>query len=96
MSDFLKSMILQNRMDQREGPYKNEFWLFLNTNFPSCVMVLKLSKKVQFLQFCIDLSKKPKSVKTIYIYASESSRHTLSENDIVYKNLIHRLWDISD
>ena len=54
-------------------------------------MVLKLSKKVQFLQFCIDLSKKPKSVKTIYIYASESSRHTLSENDIVYKNLIHRL-----
>ena len=31
--------------------------------FPSCVKVLKLSKKVHFLQFCADFSKKPKSVK---------------------------------
>ena len=35
--------------------------------FPSCVMVLKLSKKVHFLQFCVDFRKKPKSVKAIYI-----------------------------
>ena len=41
--------------------------------FPSWVMVLKLSKKVYFLQFYADLPKKPKSVKVIYIYASESS-----------------------
>ena len=53
--------------------------------FPSWVMVLKLSKKVQFLQFCADLTKKPKSVKAIYIYASESSHYTLQENDVVYK-----------
>ena len=31
------------------------------------VMVLKLSKKVYFLQFCVDSSKKPKSAKAIYI-----------------------------
>ena len=41
-------------------------------------MVRQLSKKVQFLQFCADLSKKSKSVKAIYIYASESSHYTLS------------------
>ena len=35
--------------------------------FPYWVMVLKLSKKVHFLQFCTDFSKKPKSVKAIYI-----------------------------
>ena len=29
--------------------------------FPSSVMVLRLSKKVQFLQFCADLNKKSKS-----------------------------------
>ena len=40
--------------------------------FPSWVKVLKLSKKVHFLLFCADLSKKPRSVKAIYIYASES------------------------
>ena len=59
-------------------------------------MVLKLSKKVHFLQFCADLSKKSKSVKAIYIYASESSHYTLSENDMVYRGLSHRSWDISN
>ena len=34
-------------------------------------MVLKLSEKMQFLQFCADHSKKSKSVKDMYIYASE-------------------------
>ena len=52
--------------------------------------VLKLSKKVNFLQFCADLSKKPKCVKAIYIYASESSDYTLSENEMVYRCLSHR------
>ena len=48
--------------------------------FPSRVMVCKLSKKVNFLQSCVDLSKKSKSesAKTIYICASESSHYTLS------------------
>ena len=47
-------------------------------------MVLKLSKKVFFLQFYADPSKKWKSFKAIYIYASDSSRYALSENGIVY------------
>ena len=51
----------------------------------SYVMVLKLSKK---------LSKKRRSVKAIYIYASQSSHYTLSENDMVYKGLSNRSWDI--
>ena len=52
--------------------------------FPSRVMVFKLSKKVYFLQFCADLSKKSKSIKAICIHASERSRYALSENGIVY------------
>ena len=47
------------------------------------VMVLKLSKKLQFLQFCDDLSKISESVTAIYIYVSESSHYTLFEYDIV-------------
>ena len=57
--------------------------------FPSWVVVLKFSKKVHFLQFSADLSKKPKSFKTIYICTSESFHYTLSENDLVYRNLRH-------
>ena len=50
-------------------------------------MVLKLSKNVQFLEFCDDLSKKPKSIKIMHIYASESSHYAHSENDMVYRGL---------
>ena len=64
--------------------------------FSSRVMVLKLPKKVHFMQFCAYLSKKPKSVKAIYIHASESSHYTLLENDIVYRGLKHRSRDISN
>ena len=46
-------------------------------------MVLKLSKKVHILQICADLSKTSKSIKAIYMYASERSRYALSENGIV-------------
>ena len=35
--------------------------------FPFGVMIFKLSKNVHFLQFCADLSKKPKSVEAICI-----------------------------
>ena len=64
--------------------------------FPSWVMVCKFSKKVQFLQFCADLSKKSKSVEAISIYASESSHYPLSENAMVYRGLGQRSWNISD
>ena len=65
--------------------------------FPSWVMVLKLTKKVRFLQFCADLSKKSKPIKVIYIYASERSCYELSENGIVYHAMIYhfegiRVW----
>ena len=63
--------------------------------FPSWLMVPKLSKKVHFFQICADLSKKSKSIKAIYIYASESSLSTLSENGMVYRGPSHRSWDIS-
>ena len=53
---------------------------------------LKLSKKVHILQFCPDFTKKPKSVKATYIYASERPRYALSENGIVYCAMT---WDIS-
>ena len=57
--------------------------------FPSRVMVFRLSNKVHFLQFYADLSKKSKSVKAIYIHASESFHYTLSENAMVYRDLSH-------
>ena len=73
-------------------------WIIcLVSMFFSWVMVLKLSKKVQFLQFCADLTKKSKSNKAIYIYACERSRYALSENGIVYYTMTYcfggiRVW----
>ena len=52
-------------------------------------MVLKLSKKKHFLQFGADLTKKSKSIKAIYIYASERSRYALSENGITYRAMTY-------
>ena len=62
--------------------------------FPSRVMVLKLSKKLQYFQYCADLSKKSKYIKAIYIYASERARCALSENGIVYYAMIYCFEDI--
>ena len=59
--------------------------------FTARVMVLKLSKEVHFMQFCAGLSKKPKSVKAIYMFVSSKICHyTLSENSMVYRGLSHR------
>ena len=58
-------------------------------------MVLKLSKKVPFLQFCADLSKKSKSIKVIYPHACERSCYALSENGIVYYAMTYCFGDIS-
>ena len=35
-----------------------------------------------------------KSIEAIYIYASESSHYTLSENAMVYRCLSHCLWEL--
>ena len=45
---------------------------------------------MHFLQFYVEHSKKSKSVKVIYIYASERSRYTLSENGI----LCYAMYDL--
>ena len=52
---------------------------------------------MHFLQFCADLSKKSKCIKAIYIYASQRSHYTLSENGIAYYALTYcfgyiRVW----
>ena len=57
-------------------------------------MILKLSKKVHCLQYCAELSKKSKSIKVIYIYASERSRYALSEYSIVYYAMNYCFGDI--
>ena len=58
-------------------------------------MVLKLPTKVKILQFFADLSKKSKSIKAIYIYASETPRYALSENGIVYYAMTFCFGEIS-
>ena len=80
-----------------EEKLDEQYWVIcLVSMLASWIMVLKLSKNVHFLQFYACISKKPKSVKAIYIYTSGISYDTLSENDMVYRSLSHRLWDISD
>ena len=72
------------KVDKKKWGHLSSF----HVSFLSCDQ--KLSKKVHFLQFCVDLSKKFKSIKAIYIYASESSHCTLSEYGIVYRGPSHR------
>ena len=72
------------KVDEKNGV------ICLVSMFASRVMVLKLSKIVHFLQLCADLSNKLKSAKIIYIYVSESSHYTHSENDMVCRGLSHR------
>ena len=62
--------------------------------FPSWAIVLILSKKVHVLQLCAYLNQKPKSVQAIYIYTSKRSFYSFWENDIVYRGLSQRSWDI--
>ena len=72
--------------------------------FSFWVMVIKLSKKVHFLQYCPNLSEKSKSVKAIYIYASCYASKVLlqtSENGTVnyamtycFKNMSVWSWTI--
>ena len=63
--------------------------------FPSWVMILKLSEKVHFSNFVLTLAKKSKYVKTIDIYASETSRYAVSEKVIVYYAMTSCFEDIS-
>ena len=60
--------------------------------FPSWVRVLKVSKKVHWN---VSLCKKCKSIKDIYIYASERSHYALSENAIFYYAMTYCFGNIS-
>ena len=73
-------MLQMDRVEKADG--KNGV-ICVVSMFPSCVIILKLLKKVHFLQFCADLSKKSKYIKAIYIYASEWSCYPLSKNGII-------------
>ena len=69
-------------------------WLFVH--FP-CLRPdwsFKLSKKVDFLKICVNLSNKSKFVKAIYIQATERSYCTLSENGIVYYAMTYLFGDV--
>ena len=74
--EIQKRMLETVRVENVDG--KNGVICLLSM-FPSRVIVLKWSKKVNSLQFCADLSKKSKSVKAIYIYAYQSS-HSSAQN----------------
>ena len=87
---WMLQTVRAQKIDEKNGV------ICLVSMFPSRVMVLKLSKKVYFLQFYADLSKKPKFVKAIYIFVCESCYYTLLENGMVYGDLSHRSWDISN
>ena len=62
-------------------------------------MVLRLSKKVHFLQIYAEFSKKYvisiKSIKLIYICAFERLRYVLSENGIFHYAITYCFGDIS-
>ena len=61
--------------------------------FPFWLMVLKLSKKCIFCNFVLTSGRN--LIQAIYIYASERSRYTLSENGIVYYAMTYCFEDIS-
>ena len=65
------------KVDEKNGV------ICLSFKFYSCVMDVKLSKKVYLVQSTAELSKKLESVKATYIHVSESSHYTLSENGMV-------------
>ena len=53
-------------------------------------MVFKLPKIVHIVQICVDLSKKSKSNKAVYLYLSERSYHVLSGKSLCYRHLSNR------
>ena len=76
---------LDRKKKMEKWSYLSSFHVFFLSYGPQIVQ-----KKCIFFQFCADLSNKPNSVRANYIYASEISHYTLSENDLVYRGLSHR------
>ena len=63
--------------------------------FPSSIMILKLLKKAHLFNFVLTWANKFKYAKASYIYGSETSRYTLSENVIVCYAMTECFEDIS-
>ena len=53
-------------------------------------------KKCNFYNFVLTSARNLSLLKQFYIYASESSYYTLSENGMVYRGRSHSSWYISD
>ena len=88
-NEYCNIRVRSEKEDEKNGV------ICLASMFFSWVMVLKLSKKVHFLQFCADLSKKSRSIKAIYIYVSGRSRYAIWENGIVYYAMAYYFRAIS-
>ena len=63
---------------------------------PLLSYVPQIDKNFAFLQFCTDIRRKSKPRRAIYIYASESSQYSLTENGTIYSGLSHSSHDIED
>ena len=69
-----------------DGKKKMEKWSYLSSFHVSFLSYgPQIVEKSAFFQFCADLSNKPSSVRANYIYVSEISHYTLSENDLAIK-----------
>ena len=86
---WILQTVRSEKVDEKNGV------ICLVSMFPSWVMVLKLSKKVHFLQFCADLSTESRSIKAIFIYVFGRYRYALSENGSVYYEITYCFGDIS-
>ena len=78
------------KVDEKMGSFS-----YLSCFLPE-LLSLNGPKKMHFLQYIVDLSKNANYVKAIYVYASESSHYTPSQNGMVYRGQSQRSWDIND
>ena len=80
--------VTATKVDEKMGSFIVQFPCFLSELWPwKCL-------KKYFLKFCADLGKKSKSIKTIYIHASERSPYARSGNGIVYYAMAYFFVDI--
>ena len=85
------------RMYTKKLQWFLQYWSLFYFNFLKTLE--KKLRRVIFQMFIkdeISICQKPKSVKAIYIHGFESFYYSLSENDMSYRGLSHRSWDISN
>ena len=80
----LITFLIENRPEKAD---ENDGVICLFICFLSELWSLNCPKKCNFMQFCTNISKKSKSVKAIYIYASGISHYIFLENDVVYRSM---------